>query len=191
MPSTPITRRHRLVLAGAAFGVALAGTAVVVDRQQAATLSAAAFGEVELDAAHVGTVYNIGIGLSVKGPRSVRLLSASARHMTPGLRQLDARLGYYCDDRSHYVIAAAGADLMRSDAPYNISTLGARRVLSSSKPCWFLLVRFVPTAIGTQSAESGEVAYKIGFRTYRRRFALSMVLHTTKTGPDPREIIVR
>jgi hypothetical protein len=190
----PITRLRgsRLVLAGGVVVALLAGAAVAIDRHQRNALSLAAYGEVGTHDAHVGTVYNFGIALSATGSQSVRVISARARHLSPGLTQTAARLGYYCDGQSHYIIAGVGADLMRSDAPYNITGLSDRRVVQSARdPCWYLLLRFIPTQLGKLEASDGEVTYKIGFRTYHKRFAFHTDIDTTATGADPREIVVR
>lgn len=191
----PISRPRgwRLVLVSAAVLAALTGALVKADAWQRDALGVSVAGEVEMTMAHVGTVYSMGVTVWTMRSQPVQIVSARVLHLGPGLTQTDAQLGFNCDGKSHFIGAGVGADLTRSDAPYNLTSLSARRVAKSPEdyPCWFLLLRFIPTELGTHEARDGEVTYKVGFRTYRKRFAFRTQIDTTTTGPDPREMVVR
>ena len=54
--------------------------------------------------------------------------------------------------------------------------------------CYYVLYRYRPSALGDFTINRGEIAYKVGGRTYRRTFDVRFILHVNATGPDPSDI---
>jgi hypothetical protein len=134
---------------------------------------------------HVGTTYNVGVQMRVRGPDAVELVSARARRLTTGLEQPEPVAAWGCDGKEWFG-GAVGADL-RGRRNTDIRPFRGLRVRERDEDCLYFLFRFVPSARGTFEAREGVITYRVNGTTITQEFAFTFTVDVRHEGPDPRE----
>ena len=186
---SPRRPRLRLRWVGLTLAVVVAVPAVVYAWRLPPRLHPNSEFAVQTDDAYAGTVYGVGVTLTVSGKGSVTIVSAKVRHLDRGLRQLPALVGYNCAEGLTFPIDSIGADINRepNHSFRVVEPKHAHLKHSADDPCWYLLLRFVPESLGTLHATGGEVTYTaLGIR-HRLRFDFQTTLVVTHVGHDPRD----
>lgn len=143
-------------------------------------------GQVLIHDGRVGTVYNFGVPIRVKGPGTVRIVTAGTERVD-GVTQLDPLVGHTCGGKAGLIYADAGADLRRKpDTDLRLPKDAPVRA-SERDPCWYVLLRFVPQRTGLVTADAGFVVYRVGLVERRVEFDFHCGVDVTGHGPDDRD----
>lgn len=180
----------RRVLVGAAVTLAVtAATTVVWSRVTTPSVVLSVDGDtVGVGYAFVGSVYNLGVRIENNSDDDVRIESAKFADLPPGLNAQEPLLGL-CSEHGMPAVDV-GADLARNRGPsVTLAPLHSRVVqpLSAQPKCSYILLRVVPTVLGTHVAKDVTVRYRSGWRKITARVKVSFELPTTGTGHDPRD----